>query len=49
MQIFVRTLTGKTITLDVEASDTIESVKQKIQDKEVSTTHDHTITLHEPN
>ena len=39
MQIFVKTLTGKTITLDVEASDTIESVKQKIQDKEVSTRH----------
>jgi len=35
MQIFVKTLTGKTITLDVEASDTIENVKQKIQDKEV--------------
>ena len=34
MQIFVKTLTGKTITLDVEASDTIENVKQKIQDKE---------------
>lgn len=34
MQIFVKTLTGKTITLDVEASDTIESVKQKIFDKE---------------
>jgi len=34
MQIFVKTLTGKTITLDVESSDTIESVKQKIQDKE---------------
>lgn len=34
MQIFVKTLTGKTITLDVEASDTIESVKQKIEDKE---------------
>ena len=33
-QIFIKTLTGKTITLDVEASDTIESVKQKIQDKE---------------
>ena len=28
MQIFVKTLTGKTITLDVEASDTIENVKQ---------------------
>ena len=34
MQIFVKTLTGKTITLDVEPADTIESVKQKIQDKE---------------
>jgi len=34
MQIFVKTLTGKTITLDVEASDTIDSVKSKIQDKE---------------
>ncbi|WP_395664021.1 ubiquitin-like protein [Aestuariivirga sp.] len=34
MQIFVKTLTGKTITLDVEASDAIENVKTKIQDKE---------------
>ena len=34
MQIFVKTLTGKTITLEVEASDTIENVKEKIQDKE---------------
>jgi len=34
MQIFVKTLTGKTITLDVESSDTIEAVKTKIQDKE---------------
>jgi len=34
MQIFVKTLTGKTITLEVETSDTIDSVKQKIQDKE---------------
>ena len=34
MQIFVKTLTGKTITLDVEPADTIEGVKQKIQDKE---------------
>jgi len=34
MQIFVKTLTGKTITLDVDSSDTIETVKQKIQDKE---------------
>ena len=30
MQIFVKTLTGKTITLDVEPSDTIENVKAKI-------------------
>ncbi|CAG8555301.1 17552_t:CDS:2, partial [Racocetra fulgida] len=34
MQIFVKTLTGKTITLEVESSDTIDQVKQKIQDKE---------------
>ena len=34
MQIFIKTLTGKTITLEVEASDTIENIKQKIQDKE---------------
>ena len=34
MQIFVKTLTGKTITLDVEPNDTIQRVKMKIQDKE---------------
>ena len=34
MQIFVKTLTGKTITLEVEPGDTIDQVKQKIQDKE---------------
>jgi ubiquitin len=34
MQIFVKTLTGKTITLDVEPSDTIDDIKIKIQDKE---------------
>lgn len=34
MQIFVKTLTGKTITLEVESSDSIENVKSKIQDKE---------------
>ena len=31
MQIFVKTLTGKTITIDVDPSDTIESVKAKVQ------------------
>jgi len=34
MRIFVKTLSGKTITLEVEASDTVESVKTQIQDKE---------------
>ena len=36
-QIFVKTLTGKTIMLDVEPSDTIESIKTKRQDKEGNT------------
>jgi ubiquitin len=34
MQIFVKTLTGKTITLEVESFDSIDNVKSKIQDKE---------------
>lgn len=34
MQIFVKTLTGKTITLEVESSDTVANVKAKVQDKE---------------
>ena len=34
MQIFVKTITGKTITLESESDDTIENVKSKIQDKE---------------
>jgi small subunit ribosomal protein S27Ae len=34
MQIFIKTLTGKTITLDVDANDTISIVKEKIQKKE---------------
>ena len=34
MQIFIKTLTGKTIAVEVEPSETIENVKQKIQDKE---------------
>ena len=35
MSIFVKMLTGKTITLEVEVSDTIENVKSRIQDKEI--------------
>jgi len=34
MIVFIKTLTGKTITLEVEPTDSIEDVKQKIQDKE---------------
>jgi ubiquitin len=34
MQIFVKTLTGKTITVEVENSDTIENIKKKIQSAE---------------
>lgn len=34
MQIFVKTLTGKTITLEVETDDSISTIKQRIQDKE---------------
>jgi len=34
MQIFVKTLTGKTITLEVDSGDSIQQLKNKIQDKE---------------
>ena len=34
MQVFVKTLTGKTYTLGVSTTDTVESVKAKVQDKE---------------
>lgn len=34
MQIFIKTLTGKTVTIDVEPSDTLEHVKEKIREKE---------------
>ncbi|XP_016073181.1 PREDICTED: ubiquitin-60S ribosomal protein L40-like isoform X2 [Miniopterus natalensis] len=39
MQISVKTLTGKTITLETKPSDTTENVKAKIQDEEESTLH----------
>ena len=39
MQIFVKTLTGKTITLEVESSDTIDNVKSKIQGELVASFH----------
>lgn len=39
MQIFVKTLTGKTITLEVESSDTIDNVKAKIHGMRLSITH----------
>ena len=34
MQIFIRHLTDKITTLDVELSDTVQNVKQKIEDEE---------------
>jgi hypothetical protein len=36
MQIFVKTLTGKTITLEVEPNDSIENIKAKVQDKDAT-------------
>ncbi|RIA97996.1 ubiquitin-related domain-containing protein, partial [Glomus cerebriforme] len=41
MQIFVKTLTGKTITIEVESSETIEQIKIKIQDKDKNVPSDH--------
>ena len=34
MQIFIKTLTGKTLTVDTDSSETVETIKQKIQEKE---------------
>ena len=43
MQIFVKTLSGRTVALDVEANDTIENVKAKLQDEGVTMTQQHMI------
>ena len=43
MQIFVKTLTGKTITLEVESSDTIDNVKTKIQGMETALSFRHKV------
>lgn len=41
MQLFVKTLTGKTVTVDVEPGDSIETLKHKIQEKEVREREEH--------
>ena len=46
MQIFVKTLTGKTITLEVESSDTIDNVKSKIQGTKTSSSLSQLISHH---
>jgi ubiquitin len=44
MQNFVKTLTGRTITLDVEGSDTIANVEAKVQDEEGTLKQKHSAT-----
>jgi hypothetical protein len=45
MNIFIKTLSGKTLTLDVERDDTIDAVRRKVQDKEGTTSPPFSLTF----